>query len=120
MKSHLPPFINAWIFLAFIISLTLITKSSLADEDCRDPIETWQSREVLKKALEGQGWVVKRIRIDDGCYQVRAIDDQGRRVEAVYAPADLTLQEFEVEDDDDKGWERKERKGQRKDHESRH
>ncbi len=120
MKSHLPPFINAWIFLAFVISLTLITKSSLADEDCRDPIDTWQSREVLKKALEGQGWVVKRIRIDDGCYQVRAIDDQGRRVEAVYAPADLTLQEFEVEDDDHKGSGRKERKGQRKDHESRH
>lgn len=70
-----------------------------ADEECKDPIAQWQTREVLKARLEQQGWVVKRIRIDDGCYEVRAMDEQGRRVKATYAPATLTLLELEVKHD---------------------
>lgn len=120
MKSRLPSFIHATIALALAISFTLMAKSSFADEDCRDPIATWQPREVLKKFLEEQGWVVKRIRIDDGCYQVRAIDDQGRRVEATYTPAALTLMEFEVEDDDHERQERKERKERREHRDTHH
>lgn len=88
------------IALAFSVSLAFVTDSALADEECRDPIADWQPREVLKKFLEEQGWVVQRIRIDDGCYQVRALDAQGRRVEATYSPASLELLEIELEDDE--------------------
>lgn len=77
-------------------SLVFFNAATLADQECKDPIAQWQPREVLKTKLEQQGWVVKRIRIDDGCYEVRAIDAQGRRVKATYAPASLTLLELEL------------------------
>lgn len=87
--------------LAFgvLISLSFFTWSALADDECDDPIATWQSREMLKEKLEQQGWVVERIRIDDGCYEVRALDQHGRRVKATYSPASLTLLELEVKHD---------------------
>lgn len=100
MKKMLPILAKVAILLSLAINIALVTKSVLADEECRDPIESWQPREALKKLLEEQGWIVHRIRIDDGCYQVRAVDAQGRRVEATYSPASLDLLEFEVEDED--------------------
>ena len=81
------------------ICLVFFSTATVADEECTDPIAQWQPREVLKTKLEQQGWVVKRIRIDDGCYEVRAIDAQGRRVKATYAPASLTLLELELKHD---------------------
>lgn len=80
-------------------SLAFSAASVLADDECKDPIANWQPREMLKQKLEQQGWRVKRIRIDDGCYDVRAIDEQGRRVKATYAPASFTLLELEVKHD---------------------
>lgn len=100
MKNVRPRSAKLVIVLAFAISLSVLGKIAFADDDCRDPIAKWQPREVLKKRLEALGWVVHRIRIDDRCYEVRAIDDQGRRVEASYAPATLMLLEFEVEDEE--------------------
>lgn len=85
----------AMVFGVFI-SLSFFTWSALADDECDDPIANWQSREMLKEKLEQQGWVVERIRIDDGCYEVRALDQHGRRVKATYSPASLTLLELEV------------------------
>lgn len=85
----------AWI-LSVLICLFVFSGTVLADDQCEDPIAQWQSREVLKAKLEQQGWLVKRIRIDDGCYEVRAMDEQGRRVKATFAPASLTLLELEV------------------------
>jgi hypothetical protein len=90
---------NILLVFGVCISLIFFTSATLADEECKDPIAQWQSREVLKAKLEQQGWVVKRIRIDDGCYEVRAINEQGRRVKATYAPASLTLLELEVKHD---------------------
>lgn len=100
MNNILPTLTKVTIVLAFSLSITLVTKSALADDDCRDPIANWQPREALKKLLEEQGWIVQRIRIDDGCYKVHALDAQRRRVEATYAPASLTLMEFELEDEE--------------------
>lgn len=95
--------IFAWRRVRLVFGICIILSfwsgAAVADDECQDPIAQWQSREVLKTKLEQQGWVVKRIRIDDGCYEVRAIDAQGRRVKATYAPASLTLLELKVKHD---------------------
>lgn len=93
-----PIFTKLIIVLVLFFNCIFTSTAALAEEECRDPIAQWQTREALKKHLEKQGWVVHRIRIDDGCYKVRAIDEQGRRVKATYAPASLTLLEFKVKD----------------------
>ncbi len=86
--------------LTLSVCLAIGTGRVLADEECKDPIASWQPREVLRKLLEDKGWVVHRIRIDDGCYQVRALDELGRQVEATYPPATLSLVELELEDEE--------------------
>lgn len=87
--------------LALSLPLLLISGAALADDDCDDPISNWQPREALRQQLEDDGWIVYRIKIDDGCYEVKAQDNEGNRVEVSFAPASLELMEWEREDDDD-------------------
>ena len=87
--------------LAAAFTASLAAGTSFADDDCRDPIAEWQPRDVLRQALKAEGWKVRRIRIDDGCYEVRGFDQHGNRVEAKYSPASLRLRELEIEYDDD-------------------
>lgn len=87
-----------------IISLAVLCLSTapvLADDDCDDPVTDWQPREHLRQKLEAEGWTVYRIKVDDGCYEVKGLAPEGRRVEASFAPASLELMELEREDDDD-------------------
>jgi len=62
------------------------------------PEEGWQSREVLQAQLEADGWEVRRIKEDGGCWEVYALDADGERVEAYFHP--VTLEPVPVEDED--------------------
>jgi hypothetical protein len=79
----------------------LIAGNAWADDDCNDPVADWQPREALRKLVEDRGWEVKRIKVDDGCYEVKGIDRNGNRFEAKYAPASLKIRELEIKFDGD-------------------
>lgn len=49
----------------------------------------WQSQETLSARLKEQGWQVRRIKVDGGCYEVYALDGSGKRVEAYFHPRTL-------------------------------
>lgn len=85
-----------------IIGLALLVLSTplLADDDCDDPVASWQPRENLRQKLEAEGWTVYRIKVDDGCYEVKGLAPEGYRAEASFAPASLKLMELEREEDD--------------------
>lgn len=53
------------------------------------PRSGWKSQEVLKKTLTDQGWKVRRIKEDGGCWEVYAINPKGERVEAYFHPVTL-------------------------------
>ena len=53
------------------------------------PKAGWQPSEKLEKMLTDQGWKVRRIKEDGGCYEVYAVDDKGQRVEAYFHPVTL-------------------------------
>lgn len=69
----------------------------LADNDCTDPIATWKPREQLQHEVEQRGWTVQRIKVDDGCYEVRGRDRRGNKIKARYAPSTLQIRSFEVD-----------------------
>lgn len=71
--------------------------AAFADTDCADPISQWKPREELRQQVEQRGWTVQRIKVDDGCYQVRGTDRKGNKVKAKYAPASLKIRSLEVE-----------------------
>jgi hypothetical protein len=85
--------------LAFLVALP--AGAALADDDCFVPMADWQPREAVAEFATTQGWEVRRIKIDDGCYEIDAHDAQGRAIEVKLHPGTLQIVEFEFEDDDD-------------------
>ena len=83
------------------ISLLLMSGTAMADDDCNDPVANWQPRENLREKLEAEGWTVHRIKVDDGCYEVKGFDSHGVRAEASFAPASLMMMSWEREEADD-------------------
>ena len=86
---------------AFIVSTALLGvllgTHALADDDCSEPVSDWQPRETLRQQVEQQyGWSVQRIKVDDGCYELRGTDRKGNAIEASYAPASLRLRKLEI------------------------
>lgn len=71
------------------------------DDDCRVPMADWQPREAVQAMAEAQGWTVRRIKTDDGCYEIKGRDAQGREIKAKIDPATLAVVDLEYEDDDD-------------------
>ena len=95
--------------LAFLAALP--AGAALADDDCFVPMADWQPREAVAEFATSQGWEVRRIKIDDGCYEIDGRDAQGRAIEVKLHPGTLQIIEFEFEDDDDN----REREGQEND-----
>ena len=60
-----------------------------ADDDCDVPIRLWQPREAVLQMAAREGWEVQRLKIDDGCYEIRGKDAQGRAFKAKLDPQTL-------------------------------
>lgn len=52
----------------------------------------WQTKEALQKQLEEQGWKIRKIKEDGGCYEVYATTPEGERGEAYFHPETLELE----------------------------
>ena len=79
---------------------TLTAGAALASENhgCNVPMAQWQPQEALQSKLESEGWKVRRIKTEDGCYEAYAINSKGERVEAVFDPKTFKLVKMEDED----------------------
>ena len=75
--------------------------AALADDDCFVPMANWQPRYAVALLAEENGWTVRRIKIDDGCYEIDGRDAGGRMIEVTVHPETLEVIEFEYEDEDD-------------------
>ncbi len=73
---------------ALLLALAGAHATGLATCDS-GPKASWQPQAKLAQMLQDQGWTVRRIKEDGGCYEVYGLDDKGRRVEAYFHP--LTL-----------------------------
>ena len=90
------------LFLASALAaLALGNPASADDDDCYVAMSKWQSRAAVRDMAEAQGWQVRRIKIDDGCYEIKGRDANGREIEVKIDPATLAVIDLEYEDDDD-------------------
>ena len=85
------------VLLPTVVLALLAATSAQARDDCDSAIATWQRREAVRAMAEDRGWRLKRIKIDDGCYEVYGTDGQGHRFEAKIDPATLDIIEIENE-----------------------
>lgn len=79
---------------------TIPSHAALADDDCFVPMADWQPREAVAQFAAGQGWTARRIRIDDGCYEIDGRDATGSEIEVKLHPGTFEIVEFDVEDDE--------------------
>lgn len=80
---------------AFIASC-LLSGTALAKDDCTDPVKDWQPKEQLQQMMMDKGWDVKRVKVDDGCYEIKGLDRNGHEVEAKFSPASLKIIKLEI------------------------
>lgn len=80
------------------LSLGLAALPTLADDDCNAPMDRWQSREAVRQMATREGWQIQRLKIDDGCYEIRGIDAQGRTFKAKIDPETLKVLKMKQED----------------------
>ena len=81
--------------------LTALLGASVAfagDNDCNVPENEWQPQETLEAKLKDEGWSVKKIKVDDGCYEVYGKTSDGKRVEAYFDPKTFEMVKSKEED----------------------
>lgn len=93
MKCSLKPSVWAATSIAAVVTIALTASGAamatgLATCDSGSE-DTWQSKDVLEQRLTDEGWDVRKIEVDGGCYEVYALDDKGERVEAYFHPQTL-------------------------------
>lgn len=73
--------------------LAAVSSTAFATGDCPiaqpAPKDQWQTKEALEKKLVGAGWKVRRIKVDDQCYEVYGTDADGKRAESYFHPKTL-------------------------------
>lgn len=73
--------------------------AAFAAEKCDVPTNQWQPREALQTKLEKDGWTVRQIKTEDGCYEAYAVNAAGKRMETLFNPKTLEA----VGEDSDEG-----------------
>lgn len=79
-----------------IAPFTMAGATGLATCDSGSP-DTWQPQEKLTAMLKENGWQVRNVKVDGGCYEVYALDEKGERVEAYFHP--VTLERVKLADE---------------------
>jgi len=72
--------------LAAGLSAALSSGAAMASDKCKVPQAEWQPKEALQQKLEGEGWKIKKLKVDDGCYEVYGTDAEGKRKEVYFDP----------------------------------
>lgn len=72
--------------LASALAATLASGAAFASDKCSVPKAEWLPQQALQQKLEGEGWQVKKLKVDDGCYEVYGFDAEGKRREVYFDP----------------------------------
>lgn len=79
-----------------LVALSVMAATAVqARDECDAPIRDWQTRDTVRDMAADRGWTLKRIKINDGCFEVYGIDKDGRDFEAKLDPATLKIVKFE-------------------------
>lgn len=76
---------------AALAGLILVSQSVHADDDCDRPTADWQSRRAVEQLAERSGWRIDKLKVDDGCYEIKGHDAEGRRFKAKLDPVTLEI-----------------------------
>ncbi len=73
------------IFLAWPSAATGLYECGATDR------ATWKTTAQLEEKMKADGWSVRRVKEDGGCYEAYGTSPDGKRVEAYFHPVTLEL-----------------------------
>jgi len=62
------------------------------------PQSEWMSIADVQAKAEGMGYKVRQVKIEDGCYEIYALDKDGKRVEAYLNPVTAEVVNTKIDD----------------------
>jgi hypothetical protein len=80
--------------------LVLAAQPVRADDECYAQADKWQPRSAVQALAARNGWQIDKLKIDDGCYEIRGRDANDRRFKAKLDPATLKVLRMKREHDD--------------------
>jgi hypothetical protein len=73
------------LFSALTVIAIAATGPALAEGKCATgPKSKWQPKSVLETQLQADGYKVRQIKVEGGCYEVYATDKDGKRANMAY------------------------------------
>lgn len=68
-------------------------RAAMADDgdDCRAPLADWKPRDAVRALAQQKGWRVDKLKADDGCYEIKGHDADGKRFKAKLDPVTLDV-----------------------------
>lgn len=70
---------------------SLLAMPAFAADMCSVPAGKAQPKEALQALLEKDGWSIRQIKDEGGCYEVYAMKADGTRMEKLFDPATLEM-----------------------------
>ena len=81
-----------------IFALAMMSGAALASSsDCNEPKDKWMSMEEARAKVVSMGYEVRKLEVDDGCYEAYATKD-GKRLEIYLNP--VTAEVVKMKEDD--------------------
>ncbi|WOB08541.1 PepSY domain-containing protein [Piscinibacter gummiphilus] len=75
--------------LFLVATLTLLatgTAQAHGDIKCTTPKADWRGQMELQSKLTAEGWKVRKVKVENGCYEVYGFDPKGQKAEAFFDP----------------------------------
>lgn len=89
--------------IALALLVVVVGQPAWAGKKCDAPPATWQPRSAVTALAERNGWHIERLKVDDGCYEIKGRDAQGRRFKAKIDPVSLQVMGVKREHGDGDG-----------------
>ena len=85
---------------ALVLALAATAPALAGDKaSCGDaPRDQWLSQDAIRAKAEGLGYQVRQVKVENGCYELYAIDKNGAKIERYLYP--VTGEPVNVEDAD--------------------
>ncbi len=81
-----------------LILMVLLPINVGASADCPAyPKEEWADEDMLKEALDAEGYTIKKFKIDGNCYEIYGRNKEGKKVEIYFDMKTLAIIKAEVE-----------------------
>ena len=75
--------------LFLVATLTLLATGAAqahGDIKCSTPKAEWRGQMELQSKLTAEGWKVRKVKVENGCYEVYGFDSKGQKAEAFFDP----------------------------------